>query len=105
KALRVDQDLRAAMKGVDAVIFAVRHKPYLSLEATTVVEGVGRPAAIIDAFGVLDDDRIKDYLRMGCEVKGLGRGHIRRLKDEVWAERRGWEDGGPKRRSRTGSVS
>ena len=34
----------------------------------------------------MNDEKIKAYLREGCEVKGLGRGHIRRLKDEVWQE-------------------
>jgi UDP-N-acetyl-D-glucosamine dehydrogenase len=31
----------------------------------------------------LDDGRIHRYFELGCEVKGLGRGHIQRIKEEV----------------------
>ena len=27
------------------------------------------------------------YFELGCEVKGLGRGHVKRIKDEVREER------------------
>jgi hypothetical protein len=43
----------------------------------------GRPFAIIDCFGLLDDAKISRYFEMGCEVKGLGRGHVKRIKDQV----------------------
>jgi hypothetical protein len=43
--------------------------------------------AVIDCFGILDDKRIKRYFELGCEVKGLGRGHVRRIKDQVREER------------------
>ena len=42
-----------------------------------------RPVALIDCFGILSDDKIRRYLELGCEVKGLGRGHIKRIKDTV----------------------
>jgi UDP-N-acetyl-D-glucosamine dehydrogenase len=44
---------------------------------------IGSSAAIIDCFGILDDAMIKKFFELGCEVKGLGRGHIQRIKDEV----------------------
>ena len=47
----------------------------------------GGPLAIIDCFGILDDDKTKRYFELGCEVKGLGRGHVKRIKDQVRAER------------------
>jgi hypothetical protein len=34
----------------------------------------GRPVAVIDCFGILDDDAIRRRFELGCEVKGLGRG-------------------------------
>jgi hypothetical protein len=43
--------------------------------------------AVIDCFGILDDGRIKRYFELGCEVKGLGRGHVKRIKDQVRAEK------------------
>jgi UDP-N-acetyl-D-glucosamine dehydrogenase len=85
--LRVEQDLKQALYGSDAVIFAVRHKHYLDLDPDTVVETAGSPLAVIDCFGILDDTQIKRYFELGCEVKGLGRGHVKRIKDQVRAER------------------
>ncbi|HOA74754.1 MAG TPA: UDP binding domain-containing protein [Phycisphaerae bacterium] len=84
--LRVDQDLASALKDADAVIFAVRHQPYLRLSPDEVVQMTGRPAAIIDCFGILDDAKIRRYFELGCEVKGLGRGHVKRIKDSVKAQ-------------------
>lgn len=81
--LRVSQDLAETLKGVDAVVFAVRHKAYMNLKPDTVVKMIGGPAAIIDCFGIFDDDHIKRYFELDCEVKGLGRGHVKRIKDEV----------------------
>ncbi len=85
--LSVEQDLKKALRGVDAVIFAIRHQPYLGLNPDEVVEIAGGPMAVIDCFGILDDVKIKRYFELGCEVKGLGRGHVKRIKDEVREER------------------
>jgi len=81
KELRVDEDVEAAMNGADAIIFAVRHEEYLDLDPDDVVKHAGGPVAVIDCFGILDDKRIWRYLELGCEVKGMGRGHINRMKD------------------------
>ena len=72
-----------AIKGADAVVLAVRHKDYLSLTPDKIVEMAGNPIAIIDCFGILNDEAIKRYFELGCEVKGLGRGHVKRIKDQV----------------------
>ena len=76
-------DLTQALKFADAVIFAVRHQEYLDLQPDLVVKMIGRPAAVVDCFGLLDDKKISRYFELGCEVKGLGRGHVKRIKDEV----------------------
>ena len=81
--IRVEKDLPAAMKGAEAVILAVRHEAYLALAPDDVVAWVGGPLAVIDCFGMLTDDVIRRYFELGCEVKALGRGHLKRLKDEV----------------------
>ncbi len=80
---RVSQDLAASLKGVDAVVFAVRHEAYRALEPEQVVEMIGGPAVIIDCFAMFSDDQIRSYFQKGCEVKGLGRGHMKRLKEET----------------------
>ena len=82
KEVRVQTDLNKCLSNADAVVFAVRHEPYLKLEPKNVVKAIGKPAAIIDAFGILSDEKIKEYLELGCTVKAMGRGHIPRLRDK-----------------------
>jgi UDP-N-acetyl-D-mannosaminuronate dehydrogenase len=81
--IRVQSDLAASLAGVQAVILAVPHAPYKELDPEKIVEWTGGPLAVIDCFGILDDGRIRRYFELGCEVKGLGRGHIQRIKEEV----------------------
>jgi nucleotide sugar dehydrogenase len=83
KELRVEQDLWKAMQGVDAIVLAVRHKPYQGLDPDRVVKAVGGPCAVIDCFCLLDDAQIRRFFELGCEVKGMGRGHIQRVKESV----------------------
>jgi len=83
----VKKDIADVIKGADAVVLAVKHEPYLKLDPDKVMKMAGRPIAIIDCFGILDDDKIRRYLELGCEVKGLGRGHIKRIKDQAIGNR------------------
>jgi nucleotide sugar dehydrogenase len=83
KDIRVEQDLNKSLHDSEAVIFAVPHKAYRDLDPDEVVKTIGQPAAIIDCFGILTDDKIRRYFQLGCEVKGLGRGHIQRIKEET----------------------
>jgi nucleotide sugar dehydrogenase len=86
--VRVEKDLKACLNGAEAVVLAVRHKPYLGLSPDDVVKWAGGPLAVVDCFGILSDDQIRRYFELGCEVKALGRGHIQRIKEEVRANRR-----------------
>jgi len=88
--LRVEHDPKKALCGIDAVIFAVRHQPYLDINPDEMVNVAGGPIAVIDCFGILDDAKIRRYFELGCEVKGLGRGHVKRIKDRVREERERW---------------
>jgi UDP-N-acetyl-D-glucosamine dehydrogenase len=81
--IRVQHDLASALEGVQAIILAVGHEPYLQLDPDKIVEWAGAPLAVIDCFGILDDAKIRRYFELGCEVKALGRGHIQRIKEEV----------------------
>ncbi|MHC4602132.1 MAG: nucleotide sugar dehydrogenase [Planctomycetota bacterium] len=81
--IRVQHDLAAALKGAKAIILAVPHAPYLQLDPDKIVEWAGTPPAVVDCFGILDDEKIRRYFELGCEVKALGRGHIQRIKEEV----------------------
>lgn len=81
--LRIEEELATALKGADAVILAVKHEPYLKLDPDAVMAMTGGPVAVIDCFGILNDARIRRYFELGCEVKGLGRGHVKRIKDSL----------------------
>jgi UDP-N-acetyl-D-glucosamine dehydrogenase len=81
--IRVQHDLASALSGVQGIILAVGHEPYLQLDPDKIVKWAGAPLAVIDCFGILDDEKIRRYFELGCEVKALGRGHIQRIKEEV----------------------
>ena len=77
------ENLDETLAGADAIVLAVGHQDYLSLVPEEVVRMAAKPLVVIDCFGILDDDAIRRYFELGCEVKGLGRGHVKRIKDEV----------------------
>jgi UDP-N-acetyl-D-glucosamine dehydrogenase len=83
KDIRVGKDLKKSVNGVEALIFAVPHSEYLDLNPDDIVSWAGAPIAVIDAFGMLSDEKIKRYFELGCEVKALGRGHVQRIKQEI----------------------
>jgi UDP-N-acetyl-D-glucosamine dehydrogenase len=83
KKIKVAKDLGEALKGVEAVIMAVPHEPYLKLDPAWMVKKAGRPVAVIDCFGLLSDESIRRFFELGCEVKALGRGHVQRIKEAV----------------------
>lgn len=76
-------DLADALQNAEAVVLAVRHSPYFSLEPDDIVRMAGGPLAVVDCFGILTDQQIERYFELGCEVKALGRGHVNRIKDKV----------------------
>ncbi len=57
--------------------------PTWQLDPAQIVAWAGNPLAVVDCFGILSDDTIRRYFELGCEVKGLGRGHIQRIKEQV----------------------
>jgi UDP-N-acetyl-D-glucosamine dehydrogenase len=87
--LRVSKDLKESLKGVEALILAVPHSEYMELSPDEIVKWAGGPLAVVDCFGILSDDKIKRYFELGCEVKGLGRGHMKRLKESVQKKGKG----------------
>jgi nucleotide sugar dehydrogenase len=86
--IRLQADLPTALEGAEALILAVPHRPYLDLDPAQVVRWAGGPLAVIDCFGILGDEQIRQYFELGCEVKALGRGHIQRIKEQVRSRKR-----------------
>jgi nucleotide sugar dehydrogenase len=85
--MRMTKTLAQTLQGADAMVIAVRHHDYLALDPDEIVKMAAKPLAVIDCFGILDDDTIRRYFELDCEVKGLGRGHVKRIKDEVRARK------------------
>jgi len=83
RELRMCPTIAEALKESDAVVLAVRHKEYLKIKPDDIVKMAGGPLAVVDCFGILDDRNIERLFTLGCEVKGLGRGHIQRIKERV----------------------
>ncbi|NLD35557.1 MAG: nucleotide sugar dehydrogenase [Desulfatiglans sp.] len=80
---RMSKSMEEAVKNADCIILAVRHHEYLNLKPEDLVKMAGGPIAVVDCFGILNDEKIERYFELGCEVKGLGRGHINRIKEKV----------------------
>lgn len=80
KEARVHKDLAQCLKGADVVVFAVGHRAYLALDPQYVVRAAGKTPLIVDCSDFLTDEKIGDYLRLGCSVKGVGKGHIQSLE-------------------------
>ena len=85
--MRMTKTIAETLQGADAMVIAVGHHDYLALDPDEIVGMAGRPLAIIDCFGIFDDETIRRYFELDCEVKGLGRGHVKRIKDEVKARK------------------
>ena len=81
--LRVNNNLPELLKGAEVMILAVPHRQYLELSPKNIIDWAGGPIAVIDCFGILSDNMIREYFMLGCEVKALGRGHIQRIKKEI----------------------
>jgi hypothetical protein len=58
-----------------------------TLMRNEILASVDESIAEIDWFGVLGDERIGRYFEIGCEVKGLRRGHVKQIKDQVEEEK------------------
>jgi nucleotide sugar dehydrogenase len=81
--VRIHGDLAKSLERTQAMILAVPHQPYLDLDPDEIVKWAGGPLAVIDCFAILSEDKIRRYFELGCEVKGLGRGHIQGIKKRV----------------------
>ena len=80
--MRIEKDLSKTLNDAEIVVFAVGHKAYKDLHPEDVVEMCGRKPLIVDCSNFLTDDQIMKYLEIGCNVIGVGKGHIKQLKEK-----------------------
>ncbi|MCK4339811.1 MAG: nucleotide sugar dehydrogenase, partial [Candidatus Cloacimonetes bacterium] len=81
--MKVEKDINVTLLDVDIIVFAVGHKVYHNLEPQKIIKACGKSPLIVDCSDFLTDDKIMKYLKLGCEVKGVGKGHIEFLKARV----------------------
>jgi len=75
----VYNDLGLVLKGAEVVIFAVGHSAYKSINPAELLQKCGTKPLIVDCSNFLSDEIIKQYINLGCKVKGVGKGHIKNL--------------------------
>lgn len=71
-------DLGLAMHGADAIVLAVGHQEYFSLEPPDLLRLCGGPVAIVDAWNVLNDAKAASLRDAGFRLIGVGKGHWRK---------------------------
>ncbi len=72
----------------EAVVFAVRHREYLDLDAAAIAALFPHLRAVVDANNVLTDATAKALSESGILVAGVGKGHWRHF-----ATAKDWRDG------------
>ena len=77
--IKVKDDIKDTLKNAKVAIFTINHELYVNLVMTVIVENLSNDALIIDAFNVLNDDKIKILKKSGFNVLGVGKGHIKGL--------------------------
>lgn len=77
--ITVYNKLEDVLPEAEVVVFAVGHDAYRHLDPAELVKLTGNKPLIIDCSNFLSDDTIRQYLKLGCKVKGVGKGHIAHL--------------------------
>ncbi len=73
---QVESELQAVLPRADVVVFAVGHDQYKNLKPAEVLALCGTKPLIVDCSNFLSDETINAYKQLGCQVRGVGKGHI-----------------------------
>ncbi len=73
---QVESELQAVLPRADVVVFAVGHDQYKNLKPAEVLALCGTKPLIVDCSNFLSDETINEYKQLGCQVRGVGKGHI-----------------------------
>ncbi len=74
--VKVESDINKVLPGADVVVFAVGHDEYKKLTPKQVLDICGTKPLIVDCSNFLTDEKIAEYKKLGCKVRGVGKGHI-----------------------------
>jgi len=81
--MQVPKNLKEVLTETKVLVFAVGHREYLELEPKKVLQYAENLSLVVDCSNFLTDRKIKEYLKAGCEVRGIGKGHIDYLKSQI----------------------
>ncbi len=73
--IEIVSNIFSAIKESDAIVFAVPHSFYLELDITQFVNEMKNPVAVIDTQNIISDEKAIELHKLGCLVKGVGKGH------------------------------
>jgi nucleotide sugar dehydrogenase len=77
--INITSSLSQALDGSAGVVFVVNHRSYVNMPVERLADNVKKNACIVDAFNVLDDEKIVGLKRNDFTVLGVGKGHIQYL--------------------------
>jgi UDP-N-acetyl-D-glucosamine dehydrogenase len=72
-----------SLKDVDIIVFTVRHRCYSEATKEYLLEISKEGTLFVDAFNILDDEKISFLLKNNRNVIGVGKGHIKRIKETI----------------------
>ena len=76
KNLSVHQDISFFKdKKINVIVFAVRHKEYLNLNARKIIKAFPNLSLIIDGFNVVNDKNAKIFSNNKIKIKGIGKAY------------------------------
>lgn len=77
--IRITKDINTTLKDAEGLVFTINHKQYVNISMNILIENLSKNSCIIDAFNVLDDNKILYLKQNGFKVLGVGKGHINNL--------------------------
>lgn len=76
--IQIDRDIETTIQKAEVIVFAVGHDEYKNLDPKNLVKKCSCHPLIVDCSNFIDDKKIDEYLKLGCQVKGVGKGHIKK---------------------------
>ena len=71
------------MSSYDVIVYAVRYEQYLNLDPNVLIKNIKMDALLVDAIDIFTDEKIKIFLKNNINIIGVGKGHIKHLKNEL----------------------
>jgi len=77
--IKINNDLDSVISKSSALIFVMNHREYFTCPIEFFMQKISDHACIIDAFNILNDEKIKRLKAKYFVVLGVGKGHIKDL--------------------------